>query len=156
MNYSSEAMAKLTAHRYGKARVRVLKILRDGAVHTLKDLEVAAYLQGDFASSYTSGDNTKVVPTDTMKNTINVFAQQHLGAEIERFAVILAEHFLSRYAQVADVGIKISERRWERLEIDGEPHPHSFQAGGEGRMFTHVVCDRKTKTIRSGIRDLVI
>ena len=68
-------MAKLTAHRYGKARVRVLKILRDGAVHTLKDLEVAAYLQGDFESSYTSGDNTKVVATDTIKNTINVFAR---------------------------------------------------------------------------------
>ena len=34
-------MAKLTAHRYGKARVRVLKILRDGPVHALKDLDVA-------------------------------------------------------------------------------------------------------------------
>ena len=149
-------MAKLSGHRYGKARVRVLKVLRDGPVHTLKDLEVAAFLKGDFESSYTSGDNTKVVPTDTIKNTINVFAQQHLGAEIERFAVILAEHFLSRYAQVAEVEIEISERRWERLTVDGQPHPHSFQAGSEGRMFTHVVCDRKTKTIRSGIRDLVI
>ena len=54
-------MAKLTGHRYGKARVRVMKILRDGPVHTLKDLEVTAYLKGDFASSYTSGDNSKVV-----------------------------------------------------------------------------------------------
>ena len=44
-------MAKLTGHRYGKARVRVMKILREGPVHTLKDLEVAAYLKGDFASS---------------------------------------------------------------------------------------------------------
>jgi urate oxidase len=149
-------MAKLTAHRYGKARVRVLKILRDGPVHTLKDLDVAAYLQGDFESSYTSGDNTKVVATDTIKNTINVFARQHLGPEIERFALILAEHFLSRYEQVNDVGIKISERRWERLTVDGQPHPHSFQAGGEGRMFTHVVCDRKSKKVQSGIRDLVI
>ncbi len=149
-------MAKLTGHRYGKARVRVLKILRDGPRHTLKDLDVAAYLQGDFESSYTSGDNTKVVATDTIKNTINVFARQHLGPEIERFALILAEHFLSRYAQVNDVGIKISERRWERLAVDGQPHPHSFQAGSEGRMFTHVVCDRETKKVRSGIRDLVI
>jgi urate oxidase len=40
--------------------------------------------------------------------------------------------------------------------VDGEPHPHSFKAGGEARMFTHVVCDRKTKSVRSGIRDLVI
>jgi urate oxidase len=149
-------MAKLTGHRYGKARVRVLKILRDGPVHTLKDLEVAVRLKGDFASSYTSGDNTKVVPTDTIKNTINIFARQHLGPEIERFGLVLGEHFLTRYQQVHEAEIQISERRWERLMVDAGPHPHSFQAGSEGRMFTQVTCDRATKTVRSGIRDLVI
>ena len=149
-------MAKLTGHRYGKARVRVLKILRDGPVHTLKDLEVAARLKGDFESSYTSGDNTKVVPTDTIKNTINVFARQHLGQEIERFALILGEHFLARYEQVGEAEIEISERNWERLAIDGAPHPHSFKAGNESRMVTRVTCDRTTKSVRSGVRDLVI
>ena len=149
-------MAKLTGHRYGKARVRVLKILRDGPVHTLKDLDVAAHLQGDFESSYTSGDNTKVVPTDTIKNTINIFARQHLGPEIERFALMLGEHFLTRYQQVREAELQISERQWERLTVDGAPHPHSFKAGSEGRMSTRVTCDRTTKTVRSGIRDLVI
>ena len=149
-------MAKLTGHRYGKARVRVLKILRDGPVHTLKDLDVAAHLKGDFESSYTSGDNTKVVPTDTIKNTINIFARQHLGPEIERFALILGEHFLTRYEQVREVEVQISERQWERLAVDGEPHPHSFKAGSEGRMIARVICDRTTKTVRSGIRDLLI
>jgi urate oxidase len=149
-------MAKLTGHRYGKARVRVMKILRDGPVHTLKDLEVAAYLKGDFASSYTSGDNSKVVATDTIKNTINVFTRQHLGEEIERFALILAEHFVSRYEQAQEAEIQISVREWERLTVDGTPHPHSFKAGGEGRMFTHVVCRGSEKTVRSGVRDLVI
>src|SRR5882757_7299261 len=110
-------MAKLTGHRYGKARVRVLKILRDGPVHTLKDLEIAAYLKGDFESSYTSGDNTRVVATDTIKNTINVFARQHLGEEIERFGLILGEHFVTRYEQVQEAEIQISERRWERLTV---------------------------------------
>lgn len=149
-------MAKLTGHRYGKARVRVMKILREGPVHTLKDLEVAAHLSGDFASSYTSGDNTKVVATDTIKNTINVFAKQHLGEEIERFGLILGEHFLTRYEQVHEAEIQISERRWDRLSVDGKPHPHSFAAGSEGRMFTRVTCGASEKTIRSGIRDLVI
>src|SRR5436309_7956942 len=133
-------MAKLTGHQYGKARVRVLKVLRDGPEHTLKDLDVAARLKGDFESSYTSGDNTKVVPTDTIKNTINVFARQHLGEEIERFGLILGEHFLSRYEQVHDAEIQILERHWQRLTVDGSPHPHAFQAGGEVRMFTHVMC----------------
>src|SRR6266404_6959363 len=149
-------MAKLTAHRYGKARVRVMKILREGPVHTLKDLEVAAYLKGDFASSYTSGDNSKVVATDTIKNTINVFTRQHLGEEIQRFGLILGEHFVTRYEQVQEAEIQISERSWERLTVEGAPHPHAFKAGSEGRTFTHVHCSEMAKTIRSGVRDLVI
>jgi urate oxidase len=149
-------MAKLTGHRYGKAEVRVMKILRDGPVHTLKDLEVAAYLKGDFASSYTSGDNSKVVATDTIKNTINVFAKQHLGEEIERFGLILAEHFLTRYEQVHEAEIQILERPWKRLAVNGEPHPHSFAAGSDARMFTSVNCSENAKTVRSGIRNLVI
>lgn len=149
-------MTKVVNQRYGKAHVRVMKILRDGAVHTLKDIEVRALLQGDFVSSYTSGDNTKVVATDTIKNTINVLAQQHLEQEIERFAVVLAQHFLQRYPQVSQVEMEIAERRWERMNVDGEPHPHCFAAGSEARMFTRVVCTRETTAVQSGIRDLVI
>jgi len=149
-------MAKLTGHRYGKARVRVMKILREGPVHTLKDLEVAAHLKGDFESSYTSGDNSKVVATDTIKNTINVFAKQHLSEEVERFGLILAEHFLSRYEQVEEADIQILERPWKRLNVNGEPHPHTFAAGSEARMFTGVSCSKAAKAIRSGIRNLII
>ena len=81
-------MPKLVANRYGKGRVRVLKVLRDGATHRLKDLTVSTMLEGDLESSYTDGDNSKVVPTDTIKNTINVLAQKHLGDEIERFGLV--------------------------------------------------------------------
>jgi urate oxidase len=149
-------MAKLSSHRYGKARVRVMKILRDGPRHNLKDLDVAAYLQGDFGSSYTSGDNTRVVATDTIKNTINVFAKQHLGEEVERFGLILGEHFLSRYEQVSEAEVLIQERPWKRLTVNSEPHPHAFAAGSEARMFASVKRSRTAKTIRSGIRNLVI
>jgi urate oxidase len=158
MNYSSGAMAKLTTHRYGKARVRVLKILRREDVHTIKEIEVAAMLNGDFDSSYTApaGDNTRVVPTDTIKNTINVLAKEHLGEEIERFALILSEHFLKRYAQVRGTEIEVSERGWNRMEINGKPHPHSFRARDEARKFTRVIGSRNQHMVQSGIRDLVI
>ena len=148
-------MSNLTAHRYGKARVRVLKVLRNGERHRLKDIDAAAFLQGNFASSYTAGDNTKVVPTDTIKNTINVLAKQHLGDEIERFAIVLGEHFL-RYPQVQEVQIEISERNWKRMEVEGKPHPHSFVTGGESTTFTRAVYTRESKTVQSGIRDLLI
>ncbi len=149
-------MTKVIDHRYGKGRVRVLKILRDGATHTLKDIEVRALLRGDFLSSYTSGDNSKVVATDTIKNTVNVLAKQHLEHEIERFAITLGQHFVSKYAQVHQAEIEISERSWERMAIDGQAHPHSFAAGSEARMNTRVVCDAKETSVTSGVRDLVI
>src|SRR5437016_2755505 len=132
-------MPKLIANRYGKARVRVMKVLREGATNRVREIDAAVLLEGDFASSYTSGDNTKVVPTDTIKNTINVLVKQHLGDEIERFAVLLGNHFF-RYPQVELARVDISQRDWRRLEIEGKPHPHLFVGGSDSRMFTHVVC----------------
>jgi urate oxidase len=151
-------MAKLTGHRYGKARVRVLKVLREGETHTVKDLAVGAMLHGDFASSYTdpAGDNTKVVATDTIKNTINVLALQQLGEETARFAIFLARHFLSEYPQVEQAEIEIAERPWNRLNANRKPHPHSFQAAGESREITRVACTRASQTLQCGVRDLVI
>lgn len=149
-------MAKLAAHRYGKAKVRVLKILRDGDIHTVKEIDVTAILKGDFATSYTDGDNSKVVPTDTIKNTINILAKEHLHEEIERFALVVGEHFLKRYKQVQEAEIEIEERGWSRLKIDSQPHPHSFCAQDQGQRFTRVFCKADVKTVQSGIRNLLI
>ena len=131
-------MAKLTGQRYGKAQVRVLKILRDGPVHTIREIEVSALLAGDFETSYTAGDNSKVVPTDTIKNTVNAFARQHLVDDLERFAVILGEHFLSRYEQVTQATIEVTECGWDRLAIAGNPHPHSGVHRGLQTQRWHV------------------
>ena len=84
---------KLTNHLYGKAHVRVLKVLREGAKHSLKELDVQVMLHGDFDASYTKADNKLVVSTDSMKNTVNVFAKEMFGAETEPFGIALAEHF---------------------------------------------------------------
>ncbi len=149
-------MTKVIEHRYGKARVRVLKILRDGPTHTLKEIEVRALLRGDFVSSYTSGDNSKVVATDTIRNTVNILAKQHLGHEIERFAIVLGQHFVAKYSQVTQAEIEIAERHWERMTINGKPHPHSFATGSEARMFTRVVSTFNDTSVASGVRDLLI
>ena len=147
---------KLVANRYGKARVRVLKILRDGTHHTIKEIEVTALLTGDFAAAYTSADNSKVVATDTIKNTINVLAKQHLGGEIERFAAFVGHHFLERYRQVESADIEIRAKDWHRLHIGADAHPHAFRAGSEARGWTRVVSTRSSQTIQSGVRNLVI
>jgi urate oxidase len=149
-------MPKLTAHRYGKARVRVLKILREGSEHRIKEINVSALLEGDFESSYTNGDNTKVVATDTIKNTVNVLAKQHLGDEIERFAMVLSDHFLKRYPQVQSTAIEVAERGWERMEFEGKPHPHAFLGNDASRMFARVSGGRDSQVVQSGVRDLII
>ena len=147
---------KLLTNRYGKARVRVMKILREGATQTVKEIEVAALLTGDFAAAYTLADNSKVVATDTIKNTVNVLAKEHLGQEIERFGLSLGKHFLKHYPQVESASAEISAKKWERLKIAGDPHPHSFQAGSEAKTWTRVVCTREAQKVQSGVRDLVI
>src|SRR3954452_7615600 len=135
---------KLIANRYGKARVRVMKILRDGPQHTIKEIDVTALLTGDFAAAYTSGDNRKVVATDTIKNTVNVLAKEHLGEEIERFGQTLAQHFLQRYEQVESANIEITSKQWDRMQINGAPHEHSFRAGSEARGWTQVIATRNS------------
>jgi urate oxidase len=130
---------KLSAHRYGKSRVRVMKVLRDGGVHTIKELSARVLLEGEFDRSFTAADNADVVATDTMKNTINVLAHDHLGAENEPFARRVSEHFLGRYVQVSRVRVTLDERVWTRLN-----HPHSFAHSDVARPFTRVVADAGT------------
>ena len=148
--------AKLIDHQYGKSRVRVLKVLRDGATHTLKELDVSVRLSGDFETSYTAGDNSKVILTDTMKNTVNVLAKDALGEETERFAATLARHFLERYPQVRRVSVKTWERVWDRLSIDGTPHPHSFTQARGARPTVGVAASAEGVTVESGIEDLLV
>jgi urate oxidase len=147
---------QLVSNRYGKKRVRVLKVFRDGARHEIKELEVSCLLEGDFDSSYTAADNRSVVPTDTVKNTITALAHRALGAETERFALEIGRHFLAKYAQIRCVHLELRERAWNRHAIDGQPHAHTF-IGGAGARVTHAVCTRGApEEIESGIDDLLI
>ncbi|HEY3129132.1 MAG TPA: urate oxidase [Acidobacteriota bacterium] len=147
---------KLLHHHYGKSRIRLIKVIRDGEVHSVTELEVAVLLEGNFDSSYTTGDNQMVIATDSMKNTIYALAKEHLGQEPERFGLVLAKHFLHRYSQVSRAEVQIMESLWSRLRLDGKPHPHSFSRAGEMTPFTDVTCAGDQTKIESGIQDLVI
>ena len=64
--------------------------------------------------SYTAGDNSKVVPPDTIKNTINARSQKHLGDEIERFGTVLGKNFL-QFPQIWQATVEILEQDWRWL-----------------------------------------
>jgi urate oxidase len=147
---------KLCSNRYGKAKVRVLKKLRENGIDTFKELELKVILEGTFDTAYTAGDNREIVATDTMKNTVNVFAYEKLGVETEPFVVELTAHFLDKYPQVSGVEIETEERVWERLTVDGSPSPTNFSVAGKVVPTTYVTRSRNQLEINSGIRGLVI
>ena len=117
---------KLAWQRYGKGKVRVLKVHRGAGRHDVTEVSVDVGLEGDFETSYTEGDNSKVVATDSMKNTVHVLAKEHLESEIEKFAQALADHFLKKYSHVSKVRIRVTERLWDRWSSNDGPAPHSF------------------------------
>ena len=147
---------KLAIHQYGKGRVRVARVRREGDRHTIHEVEVQVMLRGDFDSSYTAGDNSLVVPTDTMKNTVNVLAQLELGEEIERFGLALGRHFLAKYSQVSECLVTLGEKKWTRLELEGEPHPHAFSGNDASHPWASVVTTRTNASVSAGIRDILI
>lgn len=147
---------KLISQNYGKARVRVAKVIREGAVHSIKELTVRVALQGDFEASYSAADNTKVVPTDTCKNTVNVLAYKHLGRDNEAFAITIADHFLNRYAHVGTVTVEIEERLWTRMIFDGQPHPHSFTQSQRHKPFVKLVKSTDSQVLESGVSEFIV
>ena len=146
----------LKYHRYGKAKIRVLKKLKRDSLHTIKELDVEVLLAGDFESSYSAGDNRLVVATDTMKNTVNVLAFEKLEEQTELFALDLAQHFLEKYPHVSEVTIETSERIWQRLKADGKPSPTNFLATQKYTPICEVHATRTNTRLTSGVRDLVI
>lgn len=123
-------MAKLGANRYGKSRVRVSRITRLADRHEFNEWTVHVMLKGDFESSYAEADNSKVLPTDTMKNTVYYVARGSKAATIEAFAMELGDYFLENNSQVEKVNISVEEKAWLRMSIDGAAEATTFTLGG--------------------------
>ncbi len=147
-------MTQIQHHVYGKSRVRVMKVIRDGKNHSVVDLHVDVSLEGDFARAYTDADNSNVVPTDTMKNTVYVFARRHALDTIEAFALDLGRHFVKTYETVTRARITVSRSPWSPLVSDGDQHAH-VQPSVERATCQASVTDAEA-VLHSGLSDLVI
>ena len=141
----------LIRNRYGKGRVRVMRIKKDGPVQEVRELNVKAMLTGGFAAAFTHHDNSALVSTDTVKNLINIVARENLGLDTEAFGKVLAARFLDRYSQVESVKIELHEVKWVRMVIGGKPHPHSFVLDNNGQPFVTITASRTAIEIVSGM-----
>jgi len=154
-------MAQLVSHTYGKSAVRLVRVNKGSEKHEVKELSVSVLLEGDFDGTYFTGDNSKVVPTDTMKNTVYILAKRAPITHIEEFGMRVTSHFLKTYSQVSKVTVEIKESLWKRMEVSGpkgglHPHNHAFLRESPELRVTRVNATRQNIDIESGIEDLLI
>jgi urate oxidase len=129
---------KLGENRYGKTRVRLVKVTRGAEANDLLEWTVQVLLKGDFASAHLVGDNSKILATDTMKNTVYSVARTSKTTSMETFAMELVDFLLARNPQVSSAEVRVESTQWKRLTVDGKPHPDSFMRGS-GEVQTAVV-----------------
>lgn len=187
---TSQPQHTLSAYSYGKDDVRILRIVRDqndSASHHVVEYKVQCLLSGSsFAPSYIHADNSSVVATDSIKNTLNLLAKRTPGFQIlvpETFAMIIAEHFLRTYKHIENVHIEIDLLKWSRITLNNEliggsasssgltstspfdkskQHPHSFIRDGNEKRFVRTIGKRDSNgqpvidVLQSGLRDLVV
>jgi urate oxidase len=143
-------------NQYGKAEVRLVRVTRNGDRHQLKDLNVSTALRGDFVAAHLVGDNSHVVATDTQKNTIFAFAQQFGVGAIEEFALRLGRHFVDSFDWVSGAKVTVEEYSWDRIDVDGVPHDHSFSRADAGTRTTVATIEGSAAWVVSGISNLVV
>ncbi|KAF7132055.1 hypothetical protein RHSIM_Rhsim09G0141100 [Rhododendron simsii] len=144
--------------RHGKTRVRVGRVWKrsDGS-HSFVEWSVSVSLLSDCLPAYFNGDNSHIVATDTMKNTVYVKAKEcSEQISMEDFAIGLGKDFTTFYQQVTASIIKIVEKPWERMIIDGQPHKHGFKLGSEKHTTEVIVKKSGALKVTSGIEGLAL
>lgn len=92
---------------YGKADVIVYRLHRP---HSVFGASVTMLLYGDaFWQTYTTGDNTGLVATDSMKNFIQRETHNFEGVDLEEYCRFLASKFLAKYPQTEGVQVRAEE-----------------------------------------------
>ncbi len=138
----------LGANRWGKSAVRVSKVLRGDDRDDFIDLTAQVLLEGDVEAAHVEGDNSSVLPTDTMRNTIYGLAQEHLDRDLERFGEVLCARFLRR-PDIRRVVVTLHETIWSRQTNTG------FVGGGSERRKARVARGFDEST-SAGIEGLVV
>lgn len=150
-------MAVLAENRYGKARVRLMKVTRHAHGNDLREWTVQVMLRGDFDTAHTEGDNSKILATDTMKNTVYSVARGSKATTMEGYAKQLINYLLERNPQVSSASVEIASTLWKRLTIDGKAHPDSFMRGSDECQTTVVERAQDGEfQVTSGLENLVI
>ncbi|KXT09765.1 hypothetical protein AC579_9313 [Pseudocercospora musae] len=151
-------MAILAQAKYGKDNVRLYKVHRNtDGTQDVCEMTVCSMLEGDIARSWTHSDNSNIVATDTQKHTTYIMAKLHPVNPPEHFAAILGQHFIDTYSHISAAHIWVTVHRWTRMDVEGNPHPHTFFRDGEEKRTVYAIAKRRGGIkIESGIKGLLV
>lgn len=124
---------------YGKGDVIVYRLNRDAVPASggspVFGANVLMLLYGDsFWPTYTTGDNTGLIATDSMKNFIQRETLGFPGSDLEDYCRYLASKFLSLYPQVEGLQVSATE-----IPFEGEK---AFSPAGPERAAARIELDR--------------
>lgn len=106
---------------------------------------------------FTNANNSGVITTDSVKNTVYILAKQHPVTPPELFATLIGTHFIKTYGHIQSAHVKVVVHRWTRMDVNGEPHPHSFVRDGAETRNVEAKVDRENGIgIRSAIQGLLV
>jgi urate oxidase len=150
-------MITLAENSYGKSRVRLAKVKRHSDRHDFREWTLEILLEGDFESCFVAGDNSKILPTDTMKNTVYSLARTSSAESMEEFGKELIAFLLDRNPQVSAARVTLSEKSWQHLQASGKPHPTTFvQSSNECQTAEIAAVRNGAPSVRAGLENLVI
>lgn len=147
---------KLAHNNYGESRIRLLRVVRRGSVHELKDLTLSIHFEGDFDAAHTAGDNRKILTANTMTNTVYVLSRQYPAEAVEEFALHIVEHFLTYNPQLSRIRVAANEHPWSRILIAEKSHGSAFVSNAGERRSTHISATREHTILQSGIENLLV
>jgi urate oxidase len=136
--------------------VRVTRDAGRAGRHEIVDLNVTSQLRGDFEACHTHGDNSRVVATDTQKNTVYAFAREHGVRSPEEFLLTLGRHFTAEFHWVTGGAWRAEQYAWERIAVDGQPHDHAFARAGTETRTAVVQVDGEATYVVSGLTDCTV
>ncbi|XP_068599912.1 uricase [Brachionichthys hirsutus] len=142
---------------YGKNTVKVLVIRRQGSHHCIIELKADVELTLRSRKDYLTGDNSDIIPTDTIKNTLHALAKLKGVKTIEQFSLDICHHFLTSFNHVLRASVHMEEAPWRRLRKNGVEHAHAFIHCPEAVRFCDVEQNLSgIPTVHSGVKDMKV
>ncbi|KAM9384999.1 uricase isoform 2-T3 [Pholidichthys leucotaenia] len=132
-------------------------IRRQGRHHTIIEVKADVELTLKTRKDYLTGDNSDIIPTDTIKNTVHALAKLKGVKTIEQFSMDICHHFLTSFNHVLMVKVSMEEAPWRRLEKNGVQHAHAFIFNPESFRFCDVEQHLNgTPVLHSGVRNMKV